>query len=148
MPEISLKIIMSSLMLLMLSSCQNGVSENIRKLTYPPDFNYISEDKLSNTMQTFAWYTSLLDNYLQDSTNVTNEQRDNAIQLLKKMERLSLQLGTESLSSNHNILSYNIDNFRLSIIEARKGLEQEPANFYRAGTLSGYCINCHSLHNR
>ena len=139
------KFVLLLVSLTLLSACQNGVLENVRKVTYPPDFNYISHDKLRDTMQTFAWYTTLLDNNLRDTTSITREQRLNAINILEKMEHLSLELGTETLSSNHDILSFNIDAFRQSIIDARKGLQQNPPNYYLAGTLSGYCINCHSL---
>ena len=134
-----------SAILLSITGCQNSALENVRKLTYPPDFNYISQKNLTDTMQTFALYTSLLDNSLRDTAAVTAEQRLSAINLLSKMEKLSLRLGSETLSSNHNIVSFNIGTFRQSIIHARKGLQETPPNYYRAGKLSGYCINCHSL---
>lgn len=131
--------------LLGVTACQNGILENVRKVTYPPDFNYISKDKLTNTMQTFAWYIKLLDNNLRNTSTITNEQLSNSISLLGKMEKLSHELGTESLSSNHNIVSFNIDAFRQKIVDARKGLLHTPPNYYLVGALSGSCINCHSL---
>jgi hypothetical protein len=42
-------------------------------------------------------------------------------------------------------VSFNIDHFRDRIINARTGLEQDPPNYYLVGTVSAYCINCHSL---
>ncbi len=125
--------------------CANGVFETVRKVTYPPDFNYISSEKLTDTMQQFAWYTTLLDNSLQDTIPVPNSQRLNAISILSKMENLSHSLGEENLSSNHNIVSFNIDQFRQNIINARDGLQQDPPNYYLAGSVSAYCLNCHSL---
>lgn len=130
---------------LALVSCTNGVLESVRTVTYPPDFNYISEEKLTNTMQQFAWYTTLLDNSLQDILPVPEEQRLNAISILHKMENLSHELGEQNLSSNHNIVSFNIRQFRQNIINARNGLEQDPPNYYLAGSVSAYCLNCHSL---
>ncbi len=129
--------------LLGLAACQNGPLETVRKVTYPPDFNYISQDKLKTTMQTFAWYTTLLDNTLRDSAQVSAEQRLQAVRILEKMEKLSRNLGSESLSSNHAVVSNNIDRFRQNIIEARKGLLQEPPNYYVVGAVSGYCLDCH-----
>lgn len=131
--------------LLFLSGCQSGVLETVRKVTYPPDFNYISKEKLTSTMQSFAWYTTLLDNSLRDASSVTREQRQSAISILEKMEKLSLKLGSEALTSNHDIVSFNIDQFRLRIINARDGLLQEPPNYYLAGSVSGYCLNCHAI---
>ena len=130
---------------LILLGCANGVLETVRKVTYPPDFNYISEEKLTNTMQQFAWYTTLLDNSLQDVLPVPQEQRLNAISILQKMENLSHELGEQNLSSNHNIVSFNIDQFRQNIVNARDGLQQDPPNYYLAGSVSAYCLNCHSL---
>ena len=128
-----------------LIGCANGVFETVRKATYPPDFNYISDEQLTSTMQQFAWYTTLLDNSLQDTIPVPNEQRLNAISILNKMESLSHELGEQNLSSNHNIVSFNIDQFRQNIINARDGLQQEPPNYYLAGSVSAYCLNCHSM---
>lgn len=128
----------------LLSGCANGVLETVRKVTYPPDFNYISDEKLLDTMHQFAWYTSLLDSSLRDTAAVTREQRENAISILSKMEKLSQQLGNENLSSNHNIVSFNIDQFQQNIVNARDGLQQEPPNYYLAGSVSAYCLNCHA----
>lgn len=139
-----LKIALMSILLVTVSGCQNGVLETVRKVTYPPDFNYISKQKVTDTMHAFAWYTTLLDNNLRDTATVTKDQRLSAISILQKMEKLSLELGTESLSSNHNIISFNIDQFRQKITDARIGLQQEPPNFYLVGEVSGYCLNCHS----
>lgn len=139
------KKILFVVMTLMLISCANGVLETVRKVTYPPDFNYISDEKLTSTMQQFAWYTTLLDNSLRDTTPVPEEQRLNAISILHKMENMSHKLGEENLSSNHNIVSFNIDQFRQNIINARNSLQQDPPNYYLAGAVSAYCLNCHSL---
>ncbi len=125
--------------------CDTKMMESVRKVTYPPDFNYISEQKLTGTMQQFAWYTELLDNYLRDPAKIDEEQRQSAIEILRKMESLSLQLGSEDLRSTHDIISLNIDRFRNSIVEARIGLQQDPPNYYLAGSVSAYCLNCHEI---
>ena len=130
---------------LILISCANGVLETVRKVTYPPDFNYISDEKLTTTMQQFAWYTTLLDNSLQDTLPVPAEQRLNAISILHKMENLSHELGEQNLSSNHNIVSFNIRQFRQNIVNARDALLQDPPNYYLAGSVTAYCLNCHSF---
>lgn len=146
MSSINLKKTVITGIALTLLGCSNGMLETVRKVTYPPDFNYISRDTLTSTMQQFAWYTSLLDNALLDQQPVPQEQRLNAISILQKMENLSDQLGEENLSSNHNVVSFNISQFKQNIINARQAIEQEPPNYYLAGSVSAYCLNCHSLH--
>lgn len=130
--------------LLMLNACQN-VLEGVRTVTYPPDFNYISRQKLTGTMQQFALYTTLLDQALRGSPEITEEQRKSAISVLTKMEKLSLQLATEKLTSNHDMVSHNIDRFRSRIANARRALLQEPPSYYQAGSVSAYCLSCHAL---
>ncbi len=130
---------------LVLIGCDTKMMESVRKVTYPPDFNYISQDEISGTMQQFAWYTQLLDNYLRDPARITEEQRQSAIDILRKMESLSLELGSEDLRSSHDLISENIDRFRYSIVEARNGLQQDPPNYYLAGSVSAYCLNCHLI---
>lgn len=139
-----IKTVILSASLLLLSACTNGVLETVRKVTYPPDFNYIPDQKLLGTMNQFAWYSTLLDNNLRDTANITREQHENAIDTLKKMEKLSQQFGKENLSSNHNIVSFNIKQFQQNIRGARIGLQQDPPNYYLAGSVSAYCLNCHA----
>lgn len=138
------KILMIVLGTVGLVSC-NNFFQGVRTVTYPPDFNYISKAKITDTMQQFALYTTLLDNTLHDTSNISDDQRQSAIDILRKMEKLSLQLGTESLTSNHNVISFNIDQFRQNIRDARLGLMENPPNYYKAGTVSAYCLNCHSV---
>ena len=76
-----------------LLSCSSSTLETIRKVTYPPDFNYISKTKLKDTMHQFAWYSTLLDNSLKGDNGVSETQRENAISILRKMETLSQKPG-------------------------------------------------------
>jgi len=138
------KTISAALLPLVLLSCSSSTLETIRKVTYPPDFNYISKTKLKDTMHQFAWYSTLLDNNLKGENGVSEEQRENAISILRKMEKLSENLGPQDLSSNHQLVTHNIDKFRYRIVEARNALEQTPPNYYLAGTVSGYCLTCHA----
>ncbi len=142
-----LKWIIVPILVFPLVSCTNNALENIRKVTYPPDFNYISKSKISSTMHQLALYTTLLDNSFRDTSLINEEQISNAIGILRKMESLSSDLGSESLSSNHNLISNNIDQFRERVIDARVGLQQNPPNYYRVGAISAYCLNCHSIAN-
>jgi hypothetical protein len=133
--------------MLLLTAC-SSFFEGVRSVTYPPDFNYISRQKLTGTMQQFALYTTLLDNNLNDPASISEEQRLSSIDILRKMENLSFKLGTESLSSNHDIVSFNIDQFRQNIQDARVGLMQDPPNYYQAGMVSAYCLNCHATNRQ
>ncbi len=129
---------------LLLSACSERSLETVRKVTYPPDFNYVSKQKLQGTMDQFAWYTQLLQKNL-DTVEVTPQQRLQSVQILKKMEDLAWKLGSQSLSSNHRQVTANIDAFRRDIMEARTALMQEPPDYNKARVVPGYCLRCHAL---
>ena len=130
--------------ILLLSGCSERTLETVRKVTYPPDFNYVSRQKLQGTMSQFAWYTELLQRNL-DNTEITPEQRLQTVQILKKMEELAADLGSQSLSSNHRQVTENIDAFRRDIIEARNGLLRNPPDYNKARIVPSYCLRCHAL---
>ncbi len=130
--------------ILLLSGCSERSLETVRKVTYPPDFNYVSTQKLRGAMNQFAWYTGLLQRNL-DNTEITPEQRLQTVQILKKMEELAADLGSRSLSSNHRQISENIDVFRRDIVEARNGLLRNPPDYNKARIVPSYCLRCHAL---
>ncbi len=126
------------------TGCSERALETVRKVTYPPDFNYVSQKKLQGTMDQFAWYTQLLQKNL-DNPQITPEQRLQTVQILKKMDELAAELGSQSLRSNHRQVSENIDAFRRDIAAAREGVLQNPPDYNKARVVPAYCLRCHSL---
>lgn len=133
------------ILLTLLVGCSSNVLENVRKVTYPPDFNYLSNEKIRGTMQKFAWYTEILDRSLQSHSPPNSQDIELAISILHKLENLSLQLGNKTLTSNHRLISDNIDQFRYSIVSARQALQTSPPNTYAAGKVSAHCLQCHRI---
>lgn len=129
---------------LLLAGCSERSLETVRKVTYPPDFNYVSQKKLRGTMDQFAWYTRLLQNTL-DNPEITPEQRVQTVQILKKMEQLAARLGSESLNSNHRQVTENIDDFRRDIVTARNAVLKDPPDYNKARVVPSYCLRCHAL---
>jgi len=131
-------------MMLVSAACSERSLETLRKATYPPDFNYVSQKKLRGTMAQFAWNTELLQRNLENA-EVTPEQRLQAVQILGRMAELASRLGSQSVSSNHRQVTENIGAFRRDIIEARDALLKNPPSYGKARTVPGYCLRCHAL---
>lgn len=129
---------------ILIAACSERALETVRKVTYPPDFNYVSQNKLQTTMDQFAWYTQLLQKNL-DHSEITPDQRLQTVQILKKMDELASQLGAQNLRSNHRQVGENIDKFRRDIREAREAVLQNPPDFNKARVVPGYCLRCHAL---
>lgn len=132
----------SALLVLLLSGgCGANVGEQVRRGTYPPNFNYIAGAELESTMGQLAAYASQLDRLLGDAS--TDPPREEVARLLVEMERVSEALGPGGWPSNHPRVSHNIENFRRDIVAARRAIEEDPPNFFRARTVTDSCTDCH-----
>ncbi len=123
--------------------CSNGVSGRVRSATYPPDFHYITREKLTSTMWQLADLVTRLDHTLRDAQESDTARRGQAIQILQSMEAASQALGQGGWPSNHPRVSRNIESFRESVRAAKRDLELDPPSYFRAGSISGACLHCH-----
>ena len=128
-----------------LTACNSSVLEQVRKVTYPPDFNYISDNKLKSTMWQLASLVARLDELMGSTESPSEAQRKEAVLLLGNMEKLSMQLATAQHASNHGKVSGNIDKFREAVIATRRALELDPPGYYFVGAVSGACLHCHGV---
>jgi hypothetical protein len=129
---------------MLMSACGERALETLRKVTYPPDFHYVSPKALRTTMEQLAWYTQLLQKNL-DHAEITADQRLRTVQILNKMDQLASKLGASNLRSNHRQVGENIDGFRRDVRKARQDVLRDPPDFNRARAVPGYCLRCHAL---
>ncbi|MDH3689427.1 MAG: hypothetical protein OEU36_08095 [Gammaproteobacteria bacterium] len=115
----------------------------VRKVTYPPDFSYLSTKQVRTTMGAFASGVARLDMLLSESDDNFAQRREAIILQLKKMEKLSESLGAGYQKTNHLLIDEHIDEFRADVRGARLAAEQEPPSYYLAGRLTGSCTACH-----
>jgi len=130
-----------SMVLAVLPGCAEQAAE-LRKHSYPPDFQYITRDQLKQTMWQLAALTHQLDE-MASQPEYLPAQRMELIQLLTQLERTADDLKHEGVPTNHPMLNANLDRFRDDIQAARQDVSREPPSYRRVTRLSGACFYCH-----
>ncbi len=128
---------------LTVSGCNLNIAKEIRRHTYPPEFNYTTEKELKTTMWQLAAQVKKLEEVMQNPNVNGDLRRREAMQILTEMEQISKALGMEGWPGNHPKVSRNITKFRSDLVAARRALETNPPVYYLAGTISGACSHCH-----
>ncbi len=116
----------------------------VRKVTYPPDFKYVSGEELRSNMQKLAYQLQLLDQSLTvDKDYQINQQL--VVTILRDIERISTNLKAGEAGSNHPFLQDTMTEFANSVGQARISASLNPPRYYQAGRISGGCTNCHKV---
>jgi len=134
-----IKYFIFSVLLVSISACQNDPLEVVRSVTYKPEFHYISQQKWANTMRQFEANLGILNRSLGDSNTMNADQRQSALSILKRLDRLSLDLSEETLNTHQDFSL-----FRSGIKTARMELQETPPKYQQISAISTYCTNCHS----
>ena len=132
------------LTILAFTGCSN-LPALVRKVTYPPDFKYVSTDELRSRMSQMAFQLQLLDHALEESNIGQPDQQQNVLSALRNIERIgsSLQAGEEG--SNHPFLQDYMNDFVNDVGQARSAASLIPPSYYYAGRIAGGCVNCHKV---
>lgn len=126
---------------LWLAGCEN-VAREVRRVTYPPDFQYVSKQELQGAMGRLAPLAVRLDVLARSPEGMEGHRREVA-EILLEMEDAASRLNPADLPTQHPLVNANLDGFRQDIQRARLGVEREPPSFLRAGALPGACLYCH-----
>ena len=116
----------------------------LRRRTYPPDFNYITQEQLRSTMWQLAKQVRELQLLTRDPASVNGRRREEIIKLLVAMERTTDELKAQGRPSNHPLIDANLGPLQRDITLAREGAQKNPPNYFLVGSLTGACIYCHS----
>ncbi len=129
---------------LVISGC-NGIAAMARKVTYPPDFNYVSEQEFRSRMDQLAFQLQLLDKALVKVNTEQSIQQQQVLDALRNIERIGSSLQAGEAGSSHPFLQDFMDDFVTDVGKARTAATMKPASYYRAGRLAGGCVNCHEV---
>lgn len=131
------------------SGCSSQFAASLRKVTYPPDFNYIEPTELRSEMAKLAQQMRLLDQALNQkdgqSPNAVNTQRQQVLGALHNIDRIASKLNAGDSGSSHPFMQNFMRDFVSRVGEARVAASLEQPRYYYAGKVSGGCVNCHKV---
>ena len=134
------------LTLFTMSGCSGGdITAMVRKLTYPPDFKYVTGDELRSSMNQLAYQVQLLDNALAGVDTEGFIQLQQVLSALRNIEKIGSGLQVGDTGSNHPFLQDYMRDFVSDVEKARHAASSSPPNYYLAGRVSGGCVNCHKV---
>lgn len=125
------------------AACGTTWPSFLRRHTYPPDFQYVSEDKLRSSMWLLGRETLELRSVLADPALSDATRRTRAELLLGGMETTVQKIGPGQWSTNHPELRSGLEALESDIHAAREAVNHEPPSYFLAGSVSGACLYCH-----
>lgn len=131
--------------LFLLSSCSD-MAALARRVTYPPDFTYVSGQELRSRMDQLAYQLQLLDQALVVESNLNQQVRQQeVVSILGTIERIGTNLQAGESGSNHPFLEDHMADFVINVSQARSAAIMDPPSYYLAGRVAGGCVNCHRV---
>jgi hypothetical protein len=117
----------------------------IRKVTYPEDFVYLTPGDVSTRMHVIAGHVSAVQSLLDELAGGAEDKgiAGEMIGHIDDMERIAQELGQGKPGTNHLLIDAHIDQFVANLEKTRVSLSATPPRFYDAGKLVGSCNACH-----
>ncbi|HAU93721.1 hypothetical protein C6Y40_21720 [Alteromonas alba] len=132
----------------LLAGCSYNLSD-VRKVTYPPDFNYIEPQDIKTDMARMAAQIRLLDIALApvDSSDIAarENQREEVMAALNNIENIASGLQSVDGGSNHPYMQDFMRDFVAKVDKARGAASLAEPRYYFAGKVAGGCAVCHQV---
>jgi hypothetical protein len=117
--------------------------EQVRQVTYPPDFVYLDEKQVRGQMALMNLYMREIDEILVDNYTINSEQQAHIIRLLNQILASVDRLGAGNVQTSHLLIDEHIDDFRTDVQVALNDASADPPNYYALGLVYGSCTACH-----
>jgi len=129
---------------LVFSGCSDFAAV-VRKVTYPPDFKYVTGEELRTRMDQMAYQLQFLDNALAENNSGQSTQQQQVLGALSNIERISVSLQAGDAGSSHPFLQDYMSEFVINVGRAKQAASLDSPSYYAAGRVAGGCINCHKV---
>lgn len=136
------------LMVALTTGCTYSLSD-VRKVTYPPDFNYIEPQDIKTDMAKMAAQIRLLDIALEPVDEkdpaALERQRQTVMAALDSIEGIASGLQSAHTGSNHPYMQDFMGDFVARVDKARVAASLAQPRYYFAGKVAGGCAVCHQV---
>ncbi|WP_244887054.1 hypothetical protein [Alteromonas lipolytica] len=122
---------------------------DVRKVTYPPDFNYLEPQDIKSEMARMAGQIRLLDLALEpvDAADpaAAERQQQQVMAALDNIEAIASGLQSTNGGSNHPYMQDFMRDFVAKVDKARGAASLAEPRYYFAGKVAGGCAVCHQV---
>lgn len=120
-----------------------GFGAQVRGLTYPPEFRYISGKQLDSSMWRLADQIRWLDATLRDEARGEPARQQMVLHILEQLSAEAHTLASEGRATNHPMLDEHLPRLQEDIALARTAAALTPPQYALAGSVAGACVYCH-----
>lgn len=126
-------------------ACQRDqpLEPQIRRVTYPPDFHYVTQQEIRTTMDRLAVEVATLEAIMEKGGGPQAEDRPAIVASLERMEDLAAQLD-QGERSNHPRIGADAPRLRATIERALLAARTQHPTYYDVGRVVGACMYCHA----
>ena len=132
------QLLILQLLLLSLTGCAQ-----IRKLTYPQDFTYLSQQEVEAQMREMSNTIQRLGEYLSPPVSADDQLQKTILAELDVLERIAARLAGRQRETNRPDISEHIQQFMGDIDAAQLYAGKQPPDYTPAGNLVSSCLSCH-----
>ena len=124
-------------------ACQSGYRP-LRESVYPPDFTYVPKSRVKSSMWILAAEIHHLDELLRTAPDASNLRVQRDVQAtLRRLSAAVEQIDRPGQTTQHPALNQHLQRFAERLVQAQRGAERTPPNYFQASALSGSCFLCH-----
>lgn len=143
--NVSLRKIISILMLAMVIAASVAGCAEIRKLTYPPDFTYLEKKEVEALMHRMGESIGRLDQLVSTAQPSDVIQQQSIIAELNKLEGIAIRLSGGHQQTNQIVIGDHIEQFISDIGTAKMFAKLDPPKYYKVDNVTSGCAECHQF---
>jgi len=115
----------------------------IRKLTYPEDFNYQDKAQVEKLMRSMGKSIERVNQLVSDVSRSSNNKQQQVVSELIELQSIASSLSGGHEQTNQLFISDHIEQFISDISTAMMFAKTNPPDYSKAGEITNSCQECH-----
>jgi hypothetical protein len=125
-------------MLLSMTGC-----EQVRKVTYPQDFQYMEDREVKQIMQKMGENMGKLAQLVDDESLPEKEKQEKVIDVLNKLDGYATKLSGGHKQTNQFVIAEHIHGFSGDLVNAKMLASLDPPRYDKTRNIVNSCSKCH-----
>jgi len=117
--------------------------EQVRKVTYPQDFQYMEDREVKQLMQKMGENMGKLAQLVDDESLPEKEKQEKVIDVLNKLDGYATKLSGGHKQTNQFVIAEHIHGFSGDLVNAKMLASLDPPRYDKTRNIVNSCSKCH-----
>jgi hypothetical protein len=117
--------------------------EQVRKVTYPQDFQYMEDKEVKQIMQKMSENMGKLAQLVDDDSLAEKEKQEKIIGVLNKLDGYATKLSGGHKQTNQFFIAEHIQGFSGDLVNAKMLAGLDPPRYGKTRSIVDSCSKCH-----